>query len=201
MHYDGERHNSKVTTFLEQLMRGNNQLQLAPPVEDPVVIRPADTGRVSIQAVANEIAEFKNAIRILGDDVADELVRKVTSAVEWYEVRKKSYFSIVILCGVFIHCLHSQLDSTPPPPSPFNPEMTDENWAKTVDVFCGKYLASDPPFPGYPIMVGYPVGIGVGAEDLTSAVTGLEPGFEFSKLLRWRTYGILVCYEILHWRL
>ena len=41
-------------------------------------------------------------------------------------------------------------------------------------------------------MVGYPVGIGVGAEDLTYAVTELEPGFEFSKMLRWRTYGILV---------
>ena len=41
-------------------------------------------------------------------------------------------------------------------------------------------------------MVGYPVGIGVGAEDLTYAVAELEPGFEFSKMLRWRTYGILV---------
>ena len=72
-----------------------------------------------------------------------------------------------------------------------------DHWAVTVYAFCGKYLASDPPFPGYPIMVGYPVGIGVGADDLTSAVTGLEPGFEFSKMLRLRTYGILViCNEV-----
>ena len=41
-------------------------------------------------------------------------------------------------------------------------------------------------------MLGHPVFIGVGAEDITSAVTGLEPGFEFTKILRQRIYGILV---------
>ena len=90
----------------------------------------------------------------------------------------------------FYGFLFSQLDSEPTPPSPFNPEL--DNWTVTVEVFRNKFLACYPPFPGYPIMVGYPVGIGVGAEDLTYAVAELEPGFEFSKMLRWRTYGILV---------
>ena len=92
--------------------------------------------------------------------------------------------------------LVSQLDSEPPPPTPFNPEL--DHWTVTVNAFRVKYRTSDPPFPGYPIMVGYPVGIGVGAENLLKyAITDpdlLEPGFEFSKMLRRRTYGILVRY-------
>ena len=101
-----------------------------------------------------------------------------------YHIRN-SVWSIILIPGWL-----SQLDSEPPPPSPFNPEM--DHWAETVFAFCEKYRACDPPFPGYPIMVGYPVGIGVCAEDLTFDITDLEPGFEFSKMLRWRTYGILV---------
>ena len=79
--------------LLDQLKMGmNNQLQPAPPPEEPVVIRPVNTGQVSIRAVAKEIAdaEFKNAISILGEDAADELVHKVNTAVEWYKVRTKT---------------------------------------------------------------------------------------------------------------
>ena len=79
--------------LLVQLKMGmNNKLQPAPPPEEPVVIRPVNTGRVSIRAVAKEIAdaEFKNAISILGEDAADELVHKVNTAVEWYKVRTKT---------------------------------------------------------------------------------------------------------------
>ena len=75
--------------LLVQLKMGmNNQLQPAPPPEEPVVIRPVNTGQVSIRAVAKEIAdaEFKNAISILGEDAADELVHKVNTAVKWYKV-------------------------------------------------------------------------------------------------------------------
>ena len=79
--------------LLDQLKMGmNNQVQPAPPPEEPVVIRPVNTGQVSIRAVAKEIAdaEFKNAISILGEDAADELVHKVNTAVEWYKVSTKT---------------------------------------------------------------------------------------------------------------
>ena len=79
--------------LLDQLKMGmNNQLQPAPPPDEPVVIRPVNNGQVSIRAVAKEIAdaEFKNAISILGEDAADELVHKVNTAVEWYKVRTKT---------------------------------------------------------------------------------------------------------------
>lgn len=76
--------------LLGQLKIGmNDQLQPAPPLEEHVAIRPADGGRVSIREVAKEVAQFKDATRILGQDAADELVHKVNSAVEWYQVRTK----------------------------------------------------------------------------------------------------------------
>ena len=96
------------------------------------------------------------------------------------------------------------MESPPPPPFPFEwlgPEETDDGWARTVDAFRGKYYAGDTPFPGYPIMLGHPVFIGVGADDITSAATGLEPGFEFSKILRQRIYGILVNDRVSAWRI
>ena len=77
--------------LLDQLKMGmNNHLQPALPPEEPVIIRPVNASRVPIRAIANEIAdaEFKSAIRILGEDAADELVHKVNTAAEWYKVRK-----------------------------------------------------------------------------------------------------------------
>ena len=73
-------------------MKKGIKYQSQPPPEDPVVIRPTETARVSIRAVANVIAKSsapgtRNAVRILGKEVTEELVHKVNAAVEWYKVR------------------------------------------------------------------------------------------------------------------
>ena len=66
----------------------NNQVLTSPPPspEETVVIRPTEMDRV-IKTIAHMIAEFKDVTRILGCDAEkEELVEKVNSAIEWYNV-------------------------------------------------------------------------------------------------------------------